>query len=176
MRAVFAKQYDEGRKTIIRSNPLATDDEIAAQKLVSKHAAYGALCFGRARPKLMTKNRLQAEQHLVACGEDVRRQLRDLLDQFLAGPYNKLMGQVVSDISNERHRGLSTNEALLRCERWRLCRSPLYCMQGTRGGGYASPLAESGNQSGGVDRQGCAATARLLWSWRRCASSLIRAK
>jgi hypothetical protein len=46
----------------------------------------------------------------------VRMQLQDFADQMLAGPYNKLMGQVASDIEYERARGLSESEQQLRMQ------------------------------------------------------------
>ena len=50
----------------------------------------------------------------VNCSSALRVQLKDFLDQFLAGPYNKLMGQVVQDMAMERSRGLSEPEEQLR--------------------------------------------------------------
>lgn len=46
----------------------------------------------------------------------MRMQLQDFADQMLAGPYNKLMGQVASDIEYERSRGLSESEQQLRMQ------------------------------------------------------------
>jgi hypothetical protein len=59
-----------------------------------RNGSYARVCFGRSKPQLLSVNKLAVGEKMTLSSTKVRKHLKELLDQFLTGPYNKLMGQV----------------------------------------------------------------------------------
>eukprot|EP00242_Pyramimonas_sp_CCMP2087_P012572 CAMPEP_0198222400 /NCGR_PEP_ID=MMETSP1445-20131203/87918_1 /TAXON_ID=36898 /ORGANISM="Pyramimonas sp., Strain CCMP2087" /LENGTH=442 /DNA_ID=CAMNT_0043900897 /DNA_START=179 /DNA_END=1504 /DNA_ORIENTATION=+ len=106
---VYARQASDGGQTTMHRNPLMSSEELEARK-ISRNGSYARVCFGRSKPQLLSANKLAVGEKMTLSSTKVRKHLKELLDQFLTGPYNKLMGQVAADVQMERNRGLSASE------------------------------------------------------------------